>query len=326
MSRLTEYTENLERSFDDFEKEGMSLDAFLAKTKVVFHGWKLTFSSKSKFALGEKSSVAHEYTLKHKCSRGTSEFKHVATGLTSLELDWSVHRQGDVEVAALGKFELTQGQDKRTSNGNVSVRVHHRNNALLSVGVEKWNFLGCPCPQLWSAYGSYGHVVDGTRLTFNGLVNWSCETKFAPLVRLLVKGTRGDFTGLLVTNVNRTLNENTEDSTKTVVDNKVDVAFRFNNVIDSKTKVGGTISHDVASKTTNATFAAVHVMDKVKVNAKIWTDRQLTVGLTSSFDDVTLNFAANTTLNTVTETEGEKSSTRNWLSYKFGLSAEFNRV
>lgn len=92
MSRLTETFENVDRAFDDFEKEGMTLEDFLVKTKVNFNGWKSTFSSKSKFALGTKTGLAHEYTLKHKHSGRTFEFTHAASGKTSFEADGSLFK------------------------------------------------------------------------------------------------------------------------------------------------------------------------------------------------------------------------------------------
>lgn len=323
MSRTTEFFESFDRSFDDFEKEGMSLDDFLLKTKFNFNSGKLAFSSKSKFTLqGAKSSVGHEYTLKHKCSKLSAEFKHTASGNTTLEAEGSLFKQNDVEVSSLVKIELDQGADRRNCSEKVQLRLHHRNNALVSAGVENWNCLA-GAPHLYSAYGSYGHTVDGARVTLNGYLAYNAGLQFAPLARFFVKGVKGDFTGLVVANVNRKLVEVEE---KKSVESNVDLAFRFHNVVDAKTRVGGTLTHDLASKVTNAVFAASHAMDKVRLNMKVSTDRSFTAGITSTFDDVTLNFAANSSLGGAVEKVGEVDVPRYWANYKFGLSAEFNRL
>jgi len=324
MSRTTEFMDNFDRTFDDFEKEGLSLDDFLLKTKFNFNSGKLNFSSKSKFALaGAKSRLAHEYTLKHKCPKMTAEFKHTASGTTSLEAEGSLFRQNDLEVTGLAKTELDQGADRRNLSTKVQLRVHHRNNALVSAGVENWNTLN-GAPHLYSAYGSYGHVADGTRLTFNGYLSYNALLSFAPLARFFVKATRGDLTGLVVANVNRRQVEAEDKSKK--VENDVDLQLRFLNTVDSKTRVGGTLSYDVGSKVTNAVFVASHALDRVRLNARVSTDRSFTAGITSTFDDVTLNFAANSTLGSATEKVGETETQRYWVDYRFGLSAEFNRL
>jgi len=297
----------------------------LLKTKFAFNNGKLNFSSKSKFSLGTKSGVDHEYTLKHKCSRLSAEFKHTASGETSLETENKCFSREDVEVGAYTKVTLDQGENRRNLNANVQLRVHHKNNALLALGVDRWNPL-VGAPSLLTAYGSYGHTVDGTRLTFNSYLNFDLATKFAPLVRFFVKGNKGDFTGLVVANVNRRLVENSEDRDHPKVCNDVDLAFRFHNVVDSKTRVGGTLTHDLNSKTTNAVLAGSHHMDKVRLNGKISTDRSCTVGITSTFDDLTLNFVAASTLGGAVEKSGETETARFWVNYRFGLSAEFNRL
>lgn len=93
-----------------------------------------------------------------------------------------------------------------------------------------------------------------------------------------------------------------------------------------KTRLGGSLIHNVSSKETNATFAGSLALDKVRVNAKVSTDRSFTAGLTSVQDDITLNFVANSTLGSATEKVWETEVPRYWLNYRFGLSAEFNRL
>jgi hypothetical protein len=70
MSKQTEFWENYDRFYADFEKEGLNLDDLLLKNKFAFNNGKLTFSSKSKFNFGTKVAASHEHSLKAKVFKG----------------------------------------------------------------------------------------------------------------------------------------------------------------------------------------------------------------------------------------------------------------
>jgi len=321
---LTNYWETYDRSYDEFEKEGFNLDDVLAKTKFAFGG-KYTFSSKSKFNFGAKTSASHEYGLKRKCEHAQIDFKHKDKGETSIEADVKAFKKDDVKVNVYSKVVVDQGADRCNSNVTAMLRVHHKDNALVSFGVENWK--ACQgSPSTLTAYGSFGKVKDGAKLSANGYVNLDLKTKFVPLVRFLATAQKGDVRGYFQANLNRAQVETDDSEKKTVVNQTVDVVAKVIKDVDAKTKVGGVFDYNLENKQMNAAIVGSKVIDKVRLNARLSTDRSLSAGITSAYDDITLGFAAKANLNSVTEKVGEADHTRHYATYKFGLSAEFNRV
>lgn len=322
----TLYWETFDRPYDSFEKEGLNLDDLQVKSKLNFNSKKNTFSSKSRFNFGEKTSAAHEYGLTHKCECGVYDFKHKAQGETSLEVDAKALTKDKVTLKAYSKLVLDQGVNKKNFTADVLLRVHHQNNALLAFGVEKWNALN-GAPEAVSAYTSYGHKNNDSQVIFNTYFNYNIKSKFVPQAKFLLSGSQGDLAGYVQANVNRTQVTQDNDETKPKISqNSFDVIAKFIKVHDLKTKFGSAIKYNVDSKKTDAAVFASHSLDRVKVNARASTDNSLTVGITSVFDDLTLSFAAKSTLKNVEDVVGETKTKRNYADFKFGLSAEFNRV
>jgi len=325
VSKLTEYWEDYDRNFDNFEKDGFNFEDLLLKTKFGFKGGKYTFSSKSKFNFGAKNSAVHEYGLKHKCPRGTIDFKHKAQGETSVESDTKCLAKDNITLNSFSKFTLDQGQDRNKLTADVMFRVHHKDNALVSFGAEKWNpYAGAP--NVLSLHTSYGSVYEGTNLTFNTYLNFDLQNKFVPTAKFLVKGQKGDLTGYFLAAVKRNQVETDEKDKPILINQAVDATVKFIKTIDQGKKYGGALTYSLEKKETNASVFASHSMDRVKCNAKISTDRTLSLGITSAFDDLTLGFSAKTSLNSKTEKVGEADLTKHWANYKFGLTAEFTRL
>jgi hypothetical protein len=323
---LTHYNENFDRSYDDFEKEGMNLDDLMVKSKFNFNSSNLTFSSKSKLNWGAKSSAVHEYGLKHKCPRGTVDFKHKAAGETSVEVEKKLMDKDDIELHIYSKLVLDQGEDRKNCNANVMLRVHHKNNGLLSFGVENW----APCchaaPTSVSAYGSYGHIHEGAKLAINGYLNFDIQKKFLPLAKVLISAEKNDVKGYFLTNINRSQVETDDKENPSSTNQLVDVVAKVVKEVNSTTKVGGVVAYNVEDKKADITLIGMKKLDRVKLNGKVGTDRSLTLGITSQHDDVSINFAAKSTLNSRTDKVGESEETKHWVTYKFGMSAEFNRL
>lgn len=319
----TIYWENFDRSFDDFEKEGFNLDDLLVKSKSVFSGSKTTFSSKSKFNFGVKNSAVHEYSVKRKLQSGNLEFKHKDNGETTLEADSQILTKDKVSLNSFSKFIFTQSENKKSLIGNVMFRVHHKNNSLISFGVEDWNSLEGR-PKFISAYTSYGHKADKLNLNLNTYFNFDLENKCLPLAKFLVKGEKDNFTGYLQANLTRVHEAPEEKEKPVVIVQAVDLVAKFVNVLDSKTKVGGALKYNVENKNSEAAIFASHSLDRVKLNAKVDTNRTLSFGVTSAFDDVTLNFASKSVLNVTNPADSEKRNS--WVNFKFGATVEFNRL
>ncbi len=327
MSKLTTYWESYDRFYDDFQKEGLNLDDLLLKSKFNFYDGKLTFSSKSKFNFGAVASAAHEVTLKHKCKKGTVELKE-KVGEVSFESEYNHWSKDNLSVGSFVKAVVSQSEKSCSSDSKVQLRVHHNDNLLLTLGAEEWNV--CKgSPQVFAIGGSYGKVTEGgdkgterTKLSFNGLLNFNVETKYLQLVRLFAKAQKGDLTGLFLANVRRTQSSDEKKETT----HSVSLESRFTKEVNSTTKVGGFIAHDIDSKKTNAEVVVSKNFDRVRVNAKVNSKREAIVGITSVHDDITFNVAAKSTLQGKTEKEGDSENHRNWVDFKFGASVEFNRL
>ncbi len=317
MSNLTAYWENYDRFYDDFQKEGLNFDDLLLKTKFNFHDNKLTFSHKSKFNFGSKgASASHEASLKHKCAKGSLEVKEKA-GEFTVESERNLHSKENYKVGTFVKAVVKQGETGCCSNVKVNFRFHHKNNALFTLGTEDWN--ACKgYPQVLSLGGSYGKNVENAKVTFNGLLNFGVDTKFLHLAKFFVLVKQGDLTGLIQANVNRNKQENAEAT------NAFDVSASFVKQVCETTKVGGQITHDLEKKSTNAEAVLSKKFDKVRLNAKVSTKKEASFGITSTFDDVTINVSLKKVLKCKKE-EGDCGKS-NWLDLKFGASVEVNRL
>lgn len=206
------------------------------------------------------------------------------------------------------------------------LRIHHKNNALFSFGVEKWNMCA-GAPTQCTAYGSYGHNVDGNKVTANFYVNYDIKNKFLPLAKFFIKGQKDNLHGYIQANVNSTQSPD-EDSekSKTVTNHQYDVIARVMNQVSDTCKAGVTLKYNVEKKQADVVLSGGHVADRVKFNGKLASDNSLTLGVTSVFDDVTINFAARSELKSTSQTVEEKEVKRHHVNFNFGLSAEFNRV
>ena len=321
----TLYFEDFDTNYDSFEKEGLNLDDLLLKSKFAFMNGKYTFSSKSKFAFGGKNSASHEYSLKHKSQIGTINFKNKASGETTLETDTSCYTHKDMKLKAYSKFVLNQNENSKNLDANVLLRVHHKNNALLSFGFENWSALS-GCPSTVTAYTSYGVNNSGANLVFNTYFNYSLLHKFLPKVGLLMRAEKGDVHGYLLANINRNRVISKENENESTINQAVDFLAKVVKNVNSKTNVGATVTYNLEDKSSSTAIYLSHVLDRVKLNAKVDTGRNLSLGVTSAFDDVTINFAAGTTLNSKTVTIDSSETKTHWADSKFGLTVEFNRV
>jgi hypothetical protein len=322
MSRLTEYWESYDRFYDDFEKEGMNLEDLLLKSKFNFHQGKLTFSSKSKFNIGSKVSANHEVGLKHKCSKISIDFKSKTGGENTLEIEGDSYKKEHITVAGYVKSVNNLSENKNSGDTKASVRIHHKDNLLLTLGVENWKCCNGG-PKDFVIGGSFGKRVEEVKLTFNTLFNFNIDTKFLKLARFFVKGNKGDLTGLFLVNANRS---ESGEGEKKVTTQAFDLALKFTKQVCPKTKVGGSLSHNIDDQKTEVALVGSHQFDRLRLNAKVSTERDLTLGVTSVQDDITFSFAAKSSLGSASEDSGETKKSKYWVNYKFGASVEFNRV
>jgi hypothetical protein len=320
MSRLTSYWENYDRFYDDFQKEGLNLDDLLFKTKLNFYDGKLSFSSKTKFNFNSVATAAHEITLKHKNSKGTVELKE-KVGEITLEAEHNHWSKDNLSVGSFVKAVVNQSKSGCKSDAKVQLRVHHKDNILVTLGAENWN--ACKgLPKDFVIGTSFGQTTEGSKLAFNTLFNFNVETSYLQLVKFFAKAQKGDVTGVFLANLRRSQSDDDKkDST-----NSIDISALFTKELDSTTKLGGFIGHDIDSKKTDAEVVLSKKFDKLRLNAKVTSKRSAIIGVTSVHDDITFNVAAKSTLQCKSEKDRDVESQRHWIDFKFGASVEFNRL
>ena len=319
MSRLTAYWENYDRFYDDFQKEGLNLDDLLFKTKLNFYDGKLSFSSKTKYNFNAVASAAHEITLKHKNSRGTVEIKE-KVGEIAFEAEHNHWSNDCFSVGSFVKTVIKQSESSCRSDAKVQLRVQHKDNILVTLGAENWN--ACKgLPKDFVIGTSFGQKTEGSKLAFNTLFNFNVETSFLQFAKFFAKAQKKDVTGVFLANLKRSQSDDKKEST-----NSVDISALFTKELDSTTKLGGFIGHDIDTKTTDAEVVFSKKFDRLKLNAKVTSKRNAIIGVTSVHDDITFNVAAKSTLQCKSEKEGDVESKRHWVDFKFGASVEFNRL
>lgn len=331
MSRLTEYWETYDQDYDGFVKEGLSLDDFLLKSKWNFHNGNVTFKSKSAYNFTQKgATAAHDLSVKAKVgNNSTVEVKQKASEQT-VETNLDFGQRDDLNLGAYGNFVLNQNESQRVARAKFHLRGHYRDNVLLSLGVEDWNPL-VGAPNLLSAGTSYGHLTPEVHATINTYWIFNLESRILSQFRFFLAGKRNKFNGRLEATVNRSLQErqtNVPDNKENplAVNQEVDVRLSFTHECNKNTKYGGDLSYSLQNQNLQANVVVRQNLDRVRLNGKLSTDRSLTVGVTSVYDDLTLTFAARGNLNSVEEKVGDKSQHRYWVGYRFGLSLECNRL
>lgn len=330
---LVEHWEVFDKPYKIFEDDGLSTDDLSVKSRFSFVGGKYTFTGKHKFNFGEKNKAAHDYTLRHKCPRAQIDFKHKGAGETVLEGHAHCLKKDDITFDTWFKFLLDQGENRVKQNVDVMFRFLHKNNNLLSVGIEDWN-PSSGSPEAFSVYSSHGHIHDGAHLTFNTFFNFNFKNKFLPHARFMFKAKKGDVDGYIRANVNRTqvdtkgTTEETKeaDAAKTTVNQAVDLVAKFNKSFEGGKKLGGIFNYDLDSKKADVSIIGSHDRGNVKLKGKLGSDRTLTVGIQSIHDDITIGCVAKSTLNSKTEKVGEADVTKHWCTYKLGAHVEFQRV
>jgi hypothetical protein len=98
-----------------------------------------------------------DYSLTYKPNRlSTLIFSHKDNGLTSLDANIGLF-ENDTNLFTLYTLnKFTQTGSRREFVNKVHVRAHHGDNKILSLGVEDWDPISKPAPDVVSATGVYG--------------------------------------------------------------------------------------------------------------------------------------------------------------------------
>eukprot|EP00340_Litonotus_pictus_P007684 CAMPEP_0170520676 /NCGR_PEP_ID=MMETSP0209-20121228/6007_1 /TAXON_ID=665100 ORGANISM="Litonotus pictus, Strain P1" /NCGR_SAMPLE_ID=MMETSP0209 /ASSEMBLY_ACC=CAM_ASM_000301 /LENGTH=259 /DNA_ID=CAMNT_0010807143 /DNA_START=249 /DNA_END=1028 /DNA_ORIENTATION=- len=252
------------------------------------------------------------------------------------------YRKKDIEVGAYIKMALDQGEYRRNFSSTTQLRLHFKEHLLVSLGLEDWDMFQ-DSPQTLSSYFSYGKKLEKGRVSFNAYLSYNRQIKFLNGVKLYIVRETDDFNGVveiknknsfdpITAEANSSLNSEAKDGkgdkTESLnpVSHEVSFNIYFNKKMDEDTVVGGSFNYDVNSKSSDAELMCAKRIDRVKLIGKVATDRSLTFGIESNFDDISLIFATKSTLGCKTDKIGEHEVTKHWVDYKFGVALGFNRI
>lgn len=326
-TKLTEFWETYDRDHDSFMKEGMTLDDLNLRGKFNFTAFdrKWTAKTKSRFNFGAKGpQAAHEASVKGSFGKSNVEIKDKHHGESSVEANLDFGEKDNFTLGTYAYLNVNQNENQRVVDAKLHLRTHYRDKCLLSFGVEGWDPLR-GVPSLLSLGTSYGHLTPEVHAIFNTYFIFNVQTKFLTNAKFFLQGRRENFLGRVEASLNRSLPESTTDGSP-AVNQDVDVTVSFSNQYDSNTKYGGDLSYNTGKKEVNGNLAFSKKLDRVRVNGKVSSDRSMTMGLTSVYDDLTISFAGKYTLNRGTEQVEDKEVNKYWVGYKFGASLEFSRI
>jgi len=247
-----------------------------------------------------------------------------------LDGNFQIYHKDDLYLSLFSKNQYTQKDAVRSSDNRIQLRVHHSNNKIFSIGVEKWNTFESSHPDLLSLWGVCGHLLaDGTQVMGGVGAGYSLGSKSLAYHKYLLGWKHKKCSGYLETSFSH--ETVTEEHAETKVKTTKDVLKKRVNLfsdsnINDKIKVSGELKIDLDNpKQPEATFASEYkIDDSTTLKKKISTDRSFTTGITHNYKNFVLfNITCRVSLKEG-KTEGENPKKFNIPQYKFGVQVDFN--
>jgi hypothetical protein len=341
MSRLTDTHQDYQGNFDDFQDDHFTTDLndLTLKTNLDFQKSKWNLQSTSAFNFLAKNSAEHSWKLSHAVPNCANTWEN-SNEETSYENVVNFKKvNDDIDCGYYLKMLLNQGDQMKQINYTGLFRFHFKDFFLFSCGFEDHNFSKTTLPNVFSAYGSYGlildkEVKDPVRLSLNGYLNYNNFIKQLSEVKFFLIGENSKFSSLCELKFENVVEEATKDNSSNLSDhNKAPVVIhnallniRVNHSADDDVNVGANFGYNVNQKQADVELMASKKMDRVKVIGKLNSERSMTLGITSKLDDVELNFTAKSTLDSKTTKVEDNELTTHWANFNFGLSAQIERI
>lgn len=332
MARLTDYHEDYNKNFEEFESQTFYIPDYdlVAKTNLKFYKGRVLFNSTSSYNLLQKVSSSHKYKLSHQVRNSQTEFNHNSLGETNVEHENLFYQRPNYDLGAYFNMNLDQGEYRRNFLTAASLRYHHKDDLMLSLGVDNWDPLAFSPKNLTLNLSLGRRIKEKYKLSLNTYLSYSRSMQVISDAKFYVIGRTNDTNALIEIVNNNSVDNNVtideKNNSSNVSSHSIRINSRFNKVLNDKVVLGGNFSHDVNSKTSTFDLLGSFKIDRVKIISKLSSDRSLSLGINSVFDGIALNFGVKSKLGCKTDTLGERELTKHWIDYKFGFGISFDRV
>ena len=253
-----------------------------------------------------------------------------------LDGNFKLYSQDKNYVSLYTNLKLEQNESKRELPSKIHVRLHHEDNTIFSVGIEKFDFFSGKNPDVISASGLFGKEVNSTYKAYGGLYSgFGISAKAVLFHKFLLAIKNKDYSANVEFGINRAVekkkNEETKEETESVkyVKNAI---VRFDANVNKSLKVGGDLAINMETSALDAKMFGQYAIDKdTFVKVKVQNDHSVTVGLTHNYRGL-INFGFVSKFNLVhgvaaKEKDNVKiAATHSHFKTKFGILAELSET
>lgn len=308
--KLIEFWEDYDEFYTNLETKGFSLSDLIFGNKFVFSQGKHSLVTSSKFDFKTSVLAKHFATLDWK--REDDAFSKVEVDEKQLTvIDNSILlKNGKFGIGSYCNcvFSLTQLGKCIDSS---TLRLFHSNNLLFTLGFES-------CEKNALVFGtSYGSKLGDLSIAGNTLFKFNWSSMKLNSAKIFVKAKNKISTGLLTIGTTKADKENSEDN--------VELDLKFVHNTNNKTQIGGSLSYSLTNNNMIGTFLYSHRFDKINLNLKVDSSKVFSVGVTSILGDLRLNASSSSSFCCVPDAD-TKCKRRHFVSNRFGLSAEYERI
>lgn len=213
---------------------------------------------------------------------------HRADKLT-FDGNFELWRNEDVYVSLYSTLNITQTESVRDLPSKLHVRVHHKNDAIVSLGVEDYDITKSGAPDVLSALALYGGDVTNEVRAFGGIYSgFKLSTSTLLFHKYLLGIKHKDVTGYLELAAGDVEMKLIDKITKHVTFKKEwqnDMTLRLMGTPSSTFRVGGDLAYNFQSTALNTRLYAHYDIDKDTFFKARWThkDETLTLSLNHNF-------------------------------------------
>lgn len=304
-------------------------------SNLKFNQGRYNLKTFSEFELGKQGFINHSFQLNHFSNKSKTSLIHNSRRQTDFESSCNFFKRPDFEIGSYVRLLLEEGENVRNFNSTARLNLNYKNFLLLSFGVSDWDPLKSR-PHVLSFTSSFGRNLNrfntNTNLAFNLNFKYDVNSKFLSALQgaFIVKNPK--FEGILEISNRNKLDMEIIKSNMTATEKKCPVTHEIYILskliyrICETSKLGVFFDHDVNSKNSNASLSLWKKLDRVILKGELSTNNSFSLGLQSNLDGVKLKYGLKSTLmNSKQEIENTEIS-RYWVDYKFGISAEFERL
>lgn len=203
--------------------------------------------------------------------------------------NFEVHRKDDLYVSLYSELKAEQSEVKRKLPLKLQVRVHHKNDKIISVGVEQWDYTKSATPDVFSASGLFGGEVAKGYKAFGGAYSaFRLSSRSLLFHKYLLGLKHANLTGYAELSFGETEVSNKNKETG-VVTKKMEwqkaVTLRMNGKPYRNMKSGGDLAYNFDSHELNSRVWGQYDLDKeTNVRARYsHKDQTVTASLNHNF-------------------------------------------